>query len=96
MGNFDKIEPTEEMINALTRLMTVLAIEFDINPGDRKTYFTPVDYEPYIVANEHSSIVGHKDTKITACPGENVYTLLPELRAKVAASVQFYNSIGED
>lgn len=96
MGNFDIEEPTEEMINSLVRLMTVLAIEFDINPGDRKTFFTPTTYEPYIEAHEHSSIVGHKDTKITACPGHHVYEMLPELRAKVAASVEFYQDIGEE
>ncbi|USN56150.1 MAG: N-acetylmuramoyl-L-alanine amidase [Candidatus Peribacteria bacterium] len=96
MGNFDEQEPTEEMLNALIRLTTVLVLEFDIDPGKTQAYFTPTDVAPYLEVHEHPSIVGHKDTKNTACPGKHIYELLPEIKARVALNVNYFHDLGED
>lgn len=35
----------------------------------------------------HAAIVGHRDYNVTACPGDTLYALLPELRNQVADSL---------
>ena len=57
MGNFDVEEPTPAMMRSLTRLLTVLARKYDIDPYKNQPYFTAVDYDPYILVGNHDSIV---------------------------------------
>lgn len=71
------------MRQSLKKLLVGLMLQYDIDPMTKQSYFTPIDKEPRLEVHEHPSIVGHKDTKSTACPGENVMELLPTLRTEV-------------
>jgi hypothetical protein len=94
IGNYERDEPSQVMIDALTRLLTVLAVRYDIAPLDDQPYFTATDVAPYIEVAYHSSLVGHKDVKSTACPGTHVYELLPEIRNTVAAYLAYFQEHG--
>lgn len=84
MGNYDVEQPSPQMWVALTKLVTLLAIKYDIDPYQNQPYFTAIEEDPWLEVHEHDSIIGHQDAKNTACPGEHVYDKLPELKQKVA------------
>ena len=95
MGNFDVEEPTPAMMRSLTRLLTVLARKYDIDPYKNQPYFTAVDYDPYILVGNHDSIVGHQDTKNTACPGDYVYAQIPKIKGEVSALLTYFKQAGK-
>jgi N-acetyl-anhydromuramyl-L-alanine amidase AmpD len=69
MGNFEINEPTEEQLNALSKLSTALMIRYRINPDSE--IYTHIDdsNDPYIRdIIVRSSFMGHSDTGKTACP----------------------------
>ncbi|GHD24413.1 peptidoglycan recognition protein family protein [Nocardiopsis kunsanensis] len=46
--------------------------------------------------NPQNAIVGHRDFNATACPGDVLYSMLPELRNRVARTMEVYGfSTGE-
>jgi len=83
MWNFDVDHPSDEALNTLKKLLTVLAFQYRIDPVKELPYFTPIAEEPYLSVHMHDSIVWHKDTKSTWCPGEHFYELLPEIREDI-------------
>jgi hypothetical protein len=95
MGNFDVEQPTPAMMSSLLRLLTALAWKYDIDPYKNQHYFTAVEYDPYIVVGTHESIVGHQDTKNTACPGDYVYAKIPEIKGQVAALLTYFKQKGK-
>lgn len=84
MGNFEKVQPTQAQIDALTDLITALAQYYHIDPMGKAEYFQPKDESPYIYSKTLWTIVGHGDIAPTACPGKNVKILLPSIREEVA------------
>lgn len=68
MGNFDVEEPTAAARRALTKLTTVLAVQYNINPDKQQPYFTAIEEDPWLEVHTHDSIIGHQDAKNTACP----------------------------
>lgn len=44
-------------------------------------------HDVYGLAVTDGSIVGHRDKLATACPGDNLYNLLPDIRAQVAVAI---------
>lgn len=83
LGNYDVHEPTAPMRRSLKKLLLWIALEYGIDPFQKQTYFTPTQEEPWLVASTHTSLVGHSDTKNTACPGVHVENRLPELRNEI-------------
>jgi N-acetyl-anhydromuramyl-L-alanine amidase AmpD len=77
MGNFEINEPTEEQLNALTKLTTALMIRYRINPDSEIYAHIEDDNEPYVKDVVRTSFIGHRDTGKTACPGKNLYSKLP-------------------
>lgn len=79
IGNFDVAAPPQEVVGALGALMAwklslhgVSAAATNVQIG-RRVF--------------PSSIMGHRDTKATACPGKYLYARIPDIRA-IAASAQ--------
>jgi len=95
LGDFDKTEPTEEMINGLSRLLGWLANRYDIELDQKQTVsFISRGSNKWKkgVRVKTRPISGHRDMSQTACPGKNVYPLLTRIVSKKAA--EFKNSIG--
>jgi hypothetical protein len=81
IGSFEGVSPSS---SALAKLRDVLAWECQqhgINP-QASTDFLLYDGTWH---RGLPNIVGHRDVGSTACPGSNVYALLPQLRRDIAA-----------
>ena len=76
-------EPTQAAWQSLTQLTTALAREYQIDPYITQNYFRVAEEDPFLEVHQHKSIVGHKDTKSTACPGTHVYNRMPHFRARI-------------
>ena len=84
MGNFQIQQPTDDQLKSLIALTTALAKKYGINPTAKATYFKKADLPPYMTTVSSYTIVGHKDaSQATACPGTNLYVLLPTIRDHV-------------
>lgn len=78
IGNFDIAQPTSQMIGAYGALF---AWKLAINGVSAAA--TNVRIEGRVFA---SSIMGHRDTKSTACPGRYLYARIPDIRKQAAAA----------
>jgi hypothetical protein len=83
MWNYDMHHPSSSMRRSLKKLLLSLSLQYGIDPFTKQTYFTAIDKEPRLVAGTHTSLVGHSDTKNTACPGRYVEDRLPVLRKEI-------------
>jgi hypothetical protein len=68
MGNFDIHTPSLRMWQSLKKTLLALMLQYDIDPDKKQSYFTASNEDPWLVVHEHPSLVGHSDTKSTACP----------------------------
>jgi hypothetical protein len=88
LGDFDKTEPTEEMIDGLSRLLGWLGNRYDIELDQKQTVsFISRGSNKWKkgVRVKARPISGHRDMSQTACPGKNVYPLLTRIVPKKAA-----------
>ena len=84
MWNFQNDTPTVEQMKSLVNLVTAVAKYYHIDPhGYTYTFSTNTDEEPYVVAERNPNIMWHKNVKSTACPWENLYKYLPQIRDEV-------------
>jgi hypothetical protein len=72
----------------LIKLSTALAKKYNINPYKQMTYHKESRKYPYIKNVVNYSVVGHKDTGYTACPGKNLYKNLPYIRAEIVKNLK--------
>lgn len=95
LGDFDKTEPTQEMIDGLSRLLGWLGERYNIELDQKKTVsFISRGSNKWKqgVRVKARPISGHRDMSQTACPGKNVYPLLARTVPKKAA--EFKSLIG--
>lgn len=92
VGNFEEKQPEQAQIHALTNILTSISKRYDINPTEETYFFHSITTFPYIKAEKHSSIAGHRDAWQTACPGENLYALLWDIRLAVADRLAWWSS----
>ena len=78
MGNFNDQEPTRGQISALRQLLPQLAAEYELDLTASSTYHG--EYTP--------NLLGHRDLGPSACPGQNLYDLLPDLRRLLDGTVE--------
>ncbi|MCX6822972.1 MAG: N-acetylmuramoyl-L-alanine amidase [candidate division SR1 bacterium] len=84
MGNFNIQKPTDEQLLALVKLATALAKKYKIDPTAKVSYFKPSAWPPYIATVTSYAVAGHKDDgQATACPGVEMYKLLPDIRQQI-------------
>lgn len=82
--NFETIQPQQAQVDALVTMLTALAKKYSIDPQEQKYYFKKSSKAPFIIAEKHEAIAGHRDAGQTQCPWENLYVLLPSIRSEVA------------
>lgn len=87
MGNYNTNVPTDASLKALVDLTTALARKYKINPNATVTYFKRANDAPFLKEYTNYSIAWHTDAGVTACPGTNVYNLLPDIRSKVSENL---------
>lgn len=80
--------PTQGQLDALVKLSTALMKKYSINPNDTTTYFKWSSVYPYVTATNNYTFASHKDAGITACPGENLYAMLPSLRKQISQQLE--------
>lgn len=84
MGNFNIQKPTDAQLQALVKLSAALAKKYAIDPTAKVSYFKPSDWPPYISTVTSYAVAGHKDDgQATACPGVELYKLLPDIRQQI-------------
>lgn len=70
LGNYEEVQPNGNAINSLERI-----IAFKLNKENLNPYLSyPHEFGML------GSIIGHRDGCSTLCPGENVYSLLGQIR----------------
>lgn len=82
LGNYQEKQVPEAVLNSLRALIKEKTEKFQIDP------VTETAFRGEKVQN----IIGHRDAMKTACPGENLYKLLPELRIQVKTGYKPANS----
>jgi N-acetylmuramoyl-L-alanine amidase len=80
-SKYTKIARNDEQYKSLVRLMVFLARRFNIPVGASETVM--------VRDGVRNTVLGHKDYQSSACPGSDVYSLLPALREDVAAGNVF-------
>ncbi len=77
MGNFNTEKPTAKQLKILELTLADHAVRYGVNPMGKSAFLGINSY----------NISGHRDVARkghgTACPGKNLYALLPEIRRKV-------------
>jgi hypothetical protein len=88
MGNFETAQVPSAVQRSLVRILTWRLDVAHVNPLSRATMTSAggdnTRFEAGTVVRLNA-ISGHRDTGFTACPGANLYPLLPTIRDRVAA-----------
>jgi hypothetical protein len=87
IGDYTDIEPSSKAMTAVQNLLAWKADRHDIDPAGSDS-FTPTDGVPRTFPN----VAGHRDAGSTACPGNRLYPMLPEIRRQVAKAVVLANA----
>ncbi len=83
MWNFEIQQPTAKQLVSLVKLISTLSAKYNIDPTATAHYHREIKESPYMKSNQSYTIAGHRDAWATACPGKNLYALLPQIRALV-------------
>ncbi|MEX2291157.1 MAG: N-acetylmuramoyl-L-alanine amidase [Mycobacteriales bacterium] len=75
--------PTSAATSSLTDVLAELSHRHGIAADGTVAYVNPVDGG----ARSVDAVSGHRDWASTECPGDNLYAMLPDLRAEVVAKV---------
>ena len=78
LGEFGSAPPSDAAIDAVERLFAWKADRHDVDLLGKTTWST----------GERSTLIGHRDAVATACPGDALYALLPEIRENADRIVQ--------
>lgn len=70
MGNFMNSSPTPQQVASLAQLLQGLSVKYNVPLSQKSTFHG--DYS--------ENLLGHRDTKATSCPGDNLYKVMPILR----------------
>ena len=74
MGDYHTVmEVPDAVEKSLIKLITYLTQKYDINPAGVESFR----------GMSLPNIIGHRDVGSTACPGDHLYALLPEIRSAV-------------
>lgn len=77
IGSFTGADPSPKALASLEQLVVSKAVEHGIDPLARS----------FFVDKETPNVSGHRDVMNTACPGDQLYTLLPGLRDRATAGL---------
>jgi hypothetical protein len=80
LGDFTGRAPTPQALRTLVGVLTALALVSGVDPARQVMYVNPISGATRTV----DAIAGHRDWNPTECPGDRLYELLPDVRARVA------------
>lgn len=80
LGTFSSAAPTSAAQSALVRTLAWAAAHHDVDPRGHWTYTNPVNGSQ----TDSHNIAGHRDYSSTACPGDVLWSRLPDIRTAVA------------
>lgn len=78
LGNYETTTPTDDTWRSLEQLLTFELLKQDLDPFDTNNH-------PLGTLN---AVVGHRDGCATLCPGENVYSMLNDLRNTLVDAIE--------
>lgn len=81
LGNYEETAPTDSAITALTNLLTWKCFKDDINALDSSRH-------PTSTSSFLPHIAGHRQGCATACPGDSMFRLLPQIKQEVEIRVK--------
>jgi hypothetical protein len=81
LGNYQDMSPSQPTIESLTHLLTWKCFLDDISSMGESPH-------PSQVSPKLAHVAGHRDGCATACPGDSMYPLLPELRNVIDSLVK--------
>lgn len=89
LGNYQTVRPTPELLKAMTDVVAWKAYEYGIDPVGTTTLVTGQSSKSTTKARSGTrvrvnTILGHRDTNYTACPGIYLYDQLPKMRTDVS------------
>lgn len=89
IGNYSDNTINRDQKRGIIEIVTHLATKYGIDPSLRTTWARPCgSWESCIWKKvDVPTILGHRDLSITACPGNHLYELLPEIRESVVWKV---------
>jgi|tagenome__1003787_1003787.scaffolds.fasta_scaffold20975370_2 hypothetical protein len=83
LGDFTDRAPTPQALRALVGVLAALSFVTGLDPAGEVAYVNPISGATLTV----DAIAGHRDWNPTECPGDRLYELLPDVRARVAGLV---------
>lgn len=83
LWNFNEQKVSSWIQKSLTNLLTALSKKYKIDPNSKVMYHEDLADFPYIQDEEWYAIWWHRDWWNTACPWDNLYKLLPQIRKDV-------------
>lgn len=96
LGDFTTELPTDAAQNALVMVLAWLADRYaiDITPGATASFVSRGSQRwPAGTPVETYTISGHRDMSYTACPGDALYPMLPEIRARAFAQYEVWKPV---
>ncbi len=100
IGNYDVVPTTEPLINSVANIIGWKLSLYGVDPNGTTTLVSGgTDKYAAGKAVTFPTIIGHRDTKLTACPGRYGYAKLPEIRTKAngqAANASFVRALYKD
>lgn len=93
LWNFDEQKLSPEALKSLINLLSALSKKYNINPYSKIMYHKDLADFPYIQHKEWYAIWWHADWWNTACPWDNIYTLLPQIRKQIADTLNNNSSV---
>ena len=86
LGTFTSVPQTEAAIGAMARLIAWKLGNHGVRTGGTTRMTSaggPAARYGYGYTRRFPKVIGHRDTGVTSCPGEQLYYQLPELRERV-------------
>ena len=95
LGNFHGtgVKPSSAMIDGIVQVLSWQAHKWDLDPTGTVRLMTGgstgsgTRWKPGELTDPLPVILGHKDTNVTACPGDDLYARLGSIRTAVAQNV---------
>jgi hypothetical protein len=88
IGNFENESVPVVQVESLIKLISQLALKYDINPKQSKIYHKESKQSPYISDISMPGIIWHKHVGNTQCPGRNLLDQLEYIRHRVYANLK--------
>lgn len=80
LGSFTTVQPASAAVDGLEGLLAELSARHGLDAAGTVSYVNPVNS----TTKKVRTISAHRDWEATACPGDRLYALLPDLRTAVA------------